>query len=81
MTVVHVLNEWLHSLSLGCLSLGHSLGHGKGGLLDTHDEGMTVRSSLCAIIENFNDDGLLSSLSTLGEDDDSSSLDAINGVG
>ncbi len=75
-TVVHVLNEGLNSLSLSSLSLRHSLGNGKGGLLNSHDEGVTVWSSLCAVIEHLNDNSLLTSLSSLSENNDSSSLDA-----
>lgn len=73
---VHILDERLHSLSLGCLSLRHSLSDGQRGLLDTHNQGVTERSGLSALIENLHDDGLLSSLTSLSEHDDSSRLDA-----
>jgi hypothetical protein len=74
--IVHILDERLHSLSLSGLSLRHSLGDGKGSLLDTHDKSVTVRSSLCSVIEDLYDHGLLTSLTSLGEDNDSSGFDA-----
>lgn len=74
--VVHELNERLYSLSLRSLSLGHSLGNGEGSLLDTHDQSVTVRSGLSALIENLHDDSLLSSLTSLREHNNSTSFDA-----
>ena len=75
-TVVHILNERLHSLSLSGLSLRHSLGDGERGLLDSHDQSVTIRSSLCSVGENLHDNSLLTSLTSLGEDNNSSGLDA-----
>lgn len=73
---VHILNERLNSLSLESLSLGHSLGNRKGGLLDSDNKDVTVRSGLGTIIEDLHDDGLLTSLTSLSEDDNSSGFNA-----
>jgi len=78
--VVHVLSEWLNSLSLLGLLLRHSLGDIEWSLLDTHDQSVTEWSGLRALIENLNDDGLLTSLTSLGEHNNSSGFNATNGM-
>jgi hypothetical protein len=78
--IVDILNEWLHSLSLESLLLRHSLGDVQRSLLDSHNKGVTVRSGLCSLIEHLNDDGLLTGLTSLSENADSSCLNAKNRV-
>ena len=80
MAVVHILNEGLHSLSLSGLSLRHSLGDRERSLLDSHNQSVTVRSSLSAFVEHLDDDGLLTSLTSLSEDDNSSGFNATGGT-
>lgn len=79
--IVDILNERLHSLSLGSLLLGHSLGNVQRSLLDSHNKGVTVRSGLGTLIEDLNDDGLLSGLASLSEHTDSSCLNAMGRSG
>jgi hypothetical protein len=74
--VVHVLDERLDSLSLLSLLLRHSLSDWERSLLNTDNQSVTVRSRLGTLIEDLNDDGLLTSLASLSEHNDSSCFNA-----